>query len=510
MNFISISFGIFLAVTVILYFIVPLKYRWIVLLLASLSFYAFSGKEALVLMLASSFVAYIAARRMEHIYAEELQPEEDKKSAMLRKKKKCHFVLNVALVVILGVLAIVKAARFMPQSVAAYIIVPLGISYYTFSVVAYLADVYWKKHKAESNFFKFTLFVAFFPKILQGPISRYKNLAPQLFEGHTFDYQRFCFGLQLILWGIFKKIVIADHLAIFTDSVFGNWQKNSGSMLLVAAVFAVFQLYCDFSGCMDMASGMSEIFGIELEQNFNHPFFSKSASEFWRRWHITLGTWFKDYIYMPIVVSPRLIKIVQPVKKKCGMRAGKSIMLIVPLLVVWLLTGIWHGTGKPYVVWGLYWGLIIILSSVFEPELKRFTKFLRINVEAGSWKVFQMVRTFFLFCIGRVITIPDDLHATAQILKKFVADFQPWQLMDQTLYGYGLDQREFYLIILSLLLLWVISLIQEKGEMTVRERIANWNIVFRWGFYYIVVAVILIFGVYGPGYDAAAFVYMQF
>ena len=195
-----------------------------------------------------------------------------------------------------------------------------------------------------------------------------------------------------------QKIVIADRLSIFTGNVFEAWQKKSGSILLVATVFAAVELYCDFSGCMDIASGISEMFGIELEKNFRHPFFSRSAAEFWRRWHITLGTWFKDYVYMPIVVSPKLIKMVQAVKKKFGTRAGKSVMLIIPLSIVWILTGIWHGTGMAYVVWGVYWGLLIILSAVLEPEIKSLTKFLRINTETQSWKVFQMIRTFFLFC----------------------------------------------------------------------------------------------------------------
>ncbi len=497
MTFISIEFYLLLVIVAAVYFIVPLKYRWFILLLGSLAFYVCQGIEMLPLMLGASFAGWLFGLCMGKIY------EKDPK-----QKKKAKLFSGIAIVILIGVLAFVKSSRYMPESIAARIIVPIGISYYTFSIVSYLIDVYRRKYQAERNFLKFTLFTAYFPKVLQGPIARYDKLMPQLAEGHKFEYRRFCFGLQLMLWGFFKKLVIADRLSVFTNTVFNDAENMSGSVILVAAIFATLELYCDFSACMDLASGMSQIFGIELEKNFDHPFFSKSAAEFWRRWHITLGAWFKDYVYMPIVTSPRMAKLLQTVKKHLGTRCGKSVMAIVPLAVVWILTGVWHGTGRAYVVWGIYWGAMIIISQIFAPEIKKLNAFLHINIESESWKIFQMVRTFALFSIGRMITIPNNLSTTVLLFRKIVRDFRPWQLVDETLYTFGLDRKNFILVLFLFLLLWGVSMLQEKGSL--RLRISEYNIVFRWMIYYIAIVAIVILGIYGPGYDASSFVYIGF
>ena len=387
-------------------------------------------------------------------------------------------------------------------------IVPLGISYYTFSAIGYLADVYWGKDTAECNFFKLALFLLFFPKILQGPIARHRNLGRQLVEGHAFDYKEFCFGMQLAIWGYFKKMVIADRISIFTDSVYSKYSSFGGAIIVFSTVLAAVQLYCDFSGCIDIAAGVSQMFGIKLEKNFDHPFFSHTVSEFWRRWHITLGTWFKDYIYMPLVVSPRLIRLSGKVRKRFGKRPGKAVMTIIPLAVVWILTGLWHGTGANYLVWGAYWGILIILSTVFAPEIKKAATYFHINTDSTSWKCIQVVRTFLLFCIGRLITIPGDLAVTGQLFKSIFTEPQLWQLFDDTLYAQGLEWKEFVLMLLMIGILWFISLQQRKGS--IREKIAGWNLIVRCFFYASAVIFILIFGIYGPSYDTSGFVYMNY
>ena len=362
MTFLSGIFFIFLFITFILYFLFPLRFRWIVLLAASVVFYLSSGVPQILFILLSSLIVYGAGRWMDAVYARQEKDlkaselsREEKKERKLSDRKRCRGILTVTVFLLLLVLTYCKIGHWligtlqsvMEESAPDWmqVIVPLGISYYTFSLIAYLADVYWRKEKAEKNYFKFALFVMYFPKILQGPISRHKNLAPQLIEGHPFDYTRVCYGLQLALWGYFKKLVIADRLAVFVNEVFGNYMAYSGLIFVVAILLASVQLYTDFSGCMDIASGVSQIFGIELEKNFDHPFFARSAAEFWRRWHITLGSWFKDYVYMPLVVSPKVSKLAQMVKKVFGIRAGKAVMTIVPTGVVWVLTGLWHGTG---------------------------------------------------------------------------------------------------------------------------------------------------------------------
>ena len=483
------------------------------------------GIEALLFIVTASVITYLTARKMNVIYTEcddyiknrELTKDE-KKEWQLCCKRKCKSVLYIAFAFLIGMLLYAKTGRWIVESVYSLlslstenmleVIIPLGISYYTFSAVAYLADVYWRKQKPEENYFKFALFLIYFPKILQGPISRYKNLAHQLTSEHEFNYKQFCFGIQLMVWGYFKKIVIADRLAVVVNEVFHNYENYSGGYFIVAAVFGAIQLYCDFSGCMDIARGFSQALGIELEANFERPFFSRSAAEFWRRWHMTLGTWFKDYVYMPLVISPKLIKIAQSTKVKFGNRMGKAILTIIPSAIVWILTGLWHGTGWNYILWGIYWGTVIICSTVFEPEIKQLTKILKINTATSSWKVFQMVRTFFLFVGGRMLTIPKDINALWEIIKKIFTEFKLEIFFDGSLYKLGLNRANFTLALVTILILWIVSMLQERGS--VREKIAKYNIVFRWTVYYIAVFSIIVFGMYGPGYDASSFVYMQY
>ena len=388
-------------------------------------------------------------------------------------------------------------------------IIPIGISYYCLSLIGYLADVYWKKERAETNCFKLLLFTLYFPKILEGPISRYRNIGKQLVEGHKFDYTRVCFGLQRMLWGFFKKLVIADHLAMIVNTVYTDCQSYTGSILLVAAIFGAVQLYCDFSGCMDIALGVSECFGITLEENFKQPFASRSAAEFWRRWHITLGAWFKDYVFMPLAISPRLMKISSFLRKKLGKRAGKIFLNVIPLAVVWLLTGLWHGTGANYLIWGVYWGLLIILSNVFEPEIRKLTAKLKIDTASPGFHFFQKSRTFGLFVISRIITLPETLEGTWYSIQSIFTNFAPWKLVDGSLYKLGIDRPQFFVTMLAIVFVGFVGSKHEKG-IHIREWIAARPIVIRWLIYYGAIFAILIFGAYGPGYDAGSFVYMQY
>ena len=526
MSLISLEFLGFLLAVLVFYYLFPLKFKWLVLLAGSIFFYVSTGPDGLPYLTAVSVIAYLAALGMQLLNQKQEQyfrnhevDKDEKRKQKARVKKKCKIIcVGASLVIILLLIwAKVGNLEWFHQLTGYFtgenqnvmnVIVPLGVSYYTFSAVAYVADVYWKKDKAETNYLKFALFLFYFPKILEGPISRHKNIGQQLCEGHRFDFKGISFGAQRMLWGFFKKMVIADRVAIVVNEVFGNWEEYPGSILLLAAVFGAFQLYCDFSGCMDIVCGASEMVGVKLEDNFSRPFFAKSAAEFWRRWHITLGTWFKDYIYMPIVVSPRMMKIVQKTGKIFGKRAGKTVMSVIPLFVVWLLTGLWHGTGLAYVAWGLYWGGLIIVSTVFEPEIKKVSAFLHIRTDSASWNFFRMVRTFFIFVVSRIITIPNNLQNTKYILGKIVTDFQVWKYFDGSLFDLGLDRANFLLCFVLLLVLWAVSMLQEKGS--VRERIAGWNIVFRWALYYAAFFAVLIFGIYGLGYDAASFVYMNY
>lgn len=491
-SFISFYFIAFVMILLLLYYLVPRRGRWLILLAGSVLFYSLEGIRPLMIVLLSGVVVYLAGLMMELI---------EKEKRNLRR-----LILFTGVLTLLSVLIFSKC--YMLAEWKFRYIVPMGISYYTFSAIGYLADIYWGKEKAEKNVLKLLLFLLFFPKILQGPIEKHRNLALQLTEGHAFCYREFCFGIQLAIWGYFKKIVIADRAAIFTSAVLSDDTAFGGAMLLIGFALAAVQLYCDFSGCMDIAAGISQMFGIRLEKNFDHPFFAKSAAEFWRRWHITLGAWFKDYVYMPLVISPGLIKLSGKAGKRLGRRAGKAVLTVIPLAVVWLLTGLWHGTGADYLIWGIYWGLLIILSTIFASEIRRLQQILHIDINRQGWKNFQMIRTFCLFCIGRMITIPGDLKITGRIFAKIVKEPCLWQLVDGTLYAQGLDWREFNLLFLGIVVLWIVSLQQRNGS--VREKAANWNLVIRCAFYAGSLIAVLIFGIYGPGYETGTFAYMNY
>ncbi len=525
MSFVSLGFIVATCLLCLIYYIIPKKFQWIVLLVGSVLFYMTYGVKRILFILLASVATYCAARKIDKIYV--YQDEHIKKNGLSGKEKQEYVLLNkkrtkkilmLAVFFLVCMLVYSKTGNWLQKTITGLIfgqeksilplIVALGISYYTFSMIAYVADVYWRKDRAEKNYFRFLLFVIYFPKILQGPISRHNNLAPQFKKEHYFDYKTFCFGAQLAVWGYFKKLVIADRLFLFVGKVFGEIPNCSGAILVVGSMFGALQLYCDFSGCMDIVRGISQVFGIELEKNFEQPFFSRSVAEFWRRWHITLGTWFKDYVYMPIVISPTLSKALKPIKEKWGMKVVKKVMTAIPLAIVWILTGIWHGTGWPYVAWGIYWGGLVIVSMLLESFYKKVLKKLKIKEEAALWRVFQMIRTFLLFCIARLLTIPNSLHATAVIFKKIICEFNISSVLHGNLFYYGLDRLNFIVVVVALLVLFVVSVLQTKGS--VREKIADRNIVLRWSIYYALLFAVIIFGIYGPGYDASSFIYEAF
>lgn len=523
MNFNSIPFLFFFLALLLAYRLIPDRHKWKLILVFSLLFYACSGWEKLLFVLGTSVVVYGAAGKMGSVYQEyekrcreeALSPGERGK-LLPEYKRRCRRILTAVLFVCVGILIYCKFAGKLiyaitdavgtPKSVS--IIVPLGISYYTFSSVGYLLDIYWRKIRPEPAFSKILLCMTYFPHIVQGPISRYNRLLSQLPDLSFPDYERLCMGLQLMLWGYFKKMVVADRLNLFINDVFGDIGSNEGLIFVIVLIFCVFQLYADFSGCMDIVTGISDILGIQLDRNFNHPFFSRSAAEFWRRWHITLGTWFKDYIYLPMATAPGTIRFSQIVKNRFGSRAGKNAATVLCLGTVWLLTGIWHGTGWNYVIWGLYFGVLISCSTVFADQYKKLCLLFRIDTESGCWKAVQVLRTFCLFAIGRLITAPETLKDSAAVVQQMFSSFNPWIFWDGSLYTHGLNQRNFLLAVLSILLLLYVDRLQER--IKIRETIARQNIFLRWSIYYIGIFAVLILGIYGPGYDASSFVYANF
>lgn len=426
MSITSFSFVLFIAALIAVYYAVPKRFQWLVLLAASCIFYLSCGAKNALFVLVTAASIYFAARRLDKLEAQRKQTLAENK-ATWSKEEKAAFknqikarrkaVLILCLVLNFGLMCFFKYFHFALEQLNAIIgvfggdlivdnfsfIIPLGISFYTFQATGYLINVYWGNAKAEQNFLKLLLFVSFFPQVTQGPISEYEQLAPQFFAEHRFSAENYIQGFQRMLWGFMKKMVLANMLAPYVQDVFVNYPEYSGITCLIGAFAYSVQIYADFSGYMDIMCGLCQMLDIKLTENFLRPYFSKSIAEYWRRWHISLGAWFKSYIYYPIAVSKWNMKLGQKVQKRFGKAVAKNLPASIALVAVWFTTGFWHGASWAYIAWGGVNGLFIIFSMWMEPVYERCKSTLRINESAWLWRAFQVIRTFILVTFIKVL-----------------------------------------------------------------------------------------------------------
>lgn len=530
MSVTSLNYFGFVAGLLLLYYILPKKCQWVILLLGSIGFYLTYDVRYSIFLVSSILVTWLLAvliqkrndRQKEELKAEGL--DKDGKAAIrtrYKKKKRRLLVLNIF--ILAGLLYFCKYTNFTLDNIKALskvfgfkfkkpdvsIILPLGISFYTFQAIGYIVDVHMGKVAAEKNPLRYALFISFFPQVVQGPIARYKDLAPQLGSEHKFDFRNIKFGFELMLYGLFKKLVLADRIAIVVSTTLGDWSSFGRYELILAIVLYSVQIYADFSGCMDIITGVAKMFGIDLSKNFDHPYFSKTIPEFWRRWHVSLGTWFKDYVFFPISVSGWCQKINIKTRKAFGAEAGRIITGIIPITVVWFLTGFWHGASWKFIAWGLYHGLLIALGMALGPHLSKLSDKLKIKRDCFSFRLFQMTRTFILCCIGRVFFISNGLKDGFSILGHIISHNDPWVLINGGLFAnMGLDVYDFVIVFLSILTVWAVSMMQERFK--VREKLEEQNLVFRWLIVYAAIFIILIFGMYGKDYVTSDFLYRDF
>ncbi len=523
MNYQSVEFLAFAVGVLFLYYIVPGKCQKYVLLLGNIAFYAIAGLKYIPFLLATMLVTFFAAKAMGKIYEEEAEKIKlckdvsERKQVKAASKKRTKSIVVVALVIGVALLAVCKYSMFFLENLSKFIslpsldtfvfIVPLGVSFYTFMALGYLLDIYWRRYKAEKSFVNYAIFLSYFPHVVQGPIDRYNEFKAQLpLENKIkLDTQRLTSGAQLLLWGFFKKLVIADRLGIFVDAIYDNYTEYHGVILVIATVLYSIQIYADFSGCIDIITGVSEMFGIKLRKNFDHPYFAKGMPEFWRRWHISLGEWFTDYVYYPASVS----SLVKKVKKKSKVKKhAEKFAACYPVVVVWLITGIWHGASWKFVAWGIFHAILIVASVLFEECSAKLIEKLKIRTECFSWQLWQMGRTFFLCCVGRVFFRAPALMASFAIFQRMFMGFGSEFIAEDAIYTYGLDKDQFLFTLLAMAVLLVVDILQE--HMKLRERLAKQNLIFRWGIVLIGIFTVLVFGVYGPGYDASSFIYEQF
>lgn len=489
MSIISLSFVTFLIVVTFLYFLFPKSFQWIILLFASCAFYLSITPRGAIYVLFTVTTIFFGTNWMQKLLDEQkvylkankgFLSKDQKKEYRRSVQKKRKSIMFLVLFINIGLLCVFKYLHFAIDQInivarqfgsanidnSFILIAPLGISFYTFQSVGYLLDVFWEKQIPEKKYLRLMLFITFFPQITQGPISRFDQLSDQLFSEHEFKYHNFAYGAQRILWGYMKKMVIANTFAPCVQDLFLNYSSYSGISVFLGSFLYSIQIYADFSGYMDIMCGFCEVLGIRLAENFERPYFSKSVTEYWRRWHITLGVWFKNYVYYPIGMSNWNRQLAFKVKKKFGKRLAYTIPATIALIIVWLATGAWHGASWAYIVWGLLNGLFIILSIWMEPVYNKLKILFRIKGNSWSWRTFQTIRTFVLITFIKVLpevgSLTEGLGLWKQIfvnhdIPKSFSELFPY--LDLT---YELTVIGFGVAAFCTVLLFVSALLQRK------------------------------------------------
>ena len=479
MDLISKFFILFFACVLIGYYLVPRKTQWLFLLAASLGFYAHAGLSFFPFLCFSILTSYLAGLALE--------------SSTDSKVRK--WVLALAVACNAGILILFKIAHGIPavseilekKNSFLVILFPLGISYYTLQVIAYLVDVYRRTVPAERNLFRYALFVSFFLQIVQGPIPRYSDLSKELYREHSFEYCNLAHGGQLILWGLIKKMVLADRLGVVVSTIFEN--PFAGSEVALALAFFTFQLYADFSGCVDLVRGCAEMMGIRMAENFQHPFFARSIREFWRCWHISLSTWLRDYIYIPLG----------------GSRKGR-IRTWINVLLTFCISGLWHGFTANYLLWGMLHGLYQIAGDVLRPIREKAVRISRTNMNTLGFHLLQSGATFLLVSFSWIFFRAESMKQTKHLLRHLFLNFH-FPTVIQHLYSFNLEREYMNLMFILIVFVLIVEWLQTKGS--VREKIDRQPLPVRWGIYLIGILAVILLGNYGLN-TSGMFLYTQF
>lgn len=530
MSFISLKFALFVIICLGIYYIFPKKTRWVVLLAFSYIFYAICNLKFIVYIVVTTITTFLAGQFIERIavgqkaYIKEHSEltREDKKALKAKNKNKQRVFLWGCVILNVGFLAFLKYAnwglayynyyRLMWFGITDFkylnIIMPLGVSFYTFQSISYIIDIFNAKYKAETNIFKYALFVSFFPQIIQGPISRFNELSETLYSCPDFDFYRIKSGFVRVMWGVFKKLVIADRLSSYVRNVMDLRPYGyEGFYVLLAIFFYSMQIYGDFSGGIDVTIGVAEMFGVKVTENFERPFFSKSISEYWRRWHATLGTWFKDYIFYPLSLWKPFLNLGKWVRNHINDGLGKRVPLYLPLIIVWVTTGMWHGSESRYVVWGLLNCVFVILGTETEGLSEKLIDKYKINVNGFKFKSYRIIKTFWLMSFLRLFDIN---KTTKDAIDAFISVFRGWSSFNiNEVYGtLGLKQEDLIVALVAIVFLFTIEMIQRRGS--IRSRIFKLNSYAQLAIITSFTFLVIVFGYYGLGFDSASFIYGAF
>lgn len=480
MLFNSFAFAVFLPLVFMIYWILPRKCQWMVILISSYYFYMSWNVKYVFLILLTTIISYVTAILLER-----------EKNGNRRK-----LYLSSAFLFCLGVLFFFKYFNFISVTIAdvlrqfsiSYspfmvdVLLPVGISFYTFQTLAYVIDVYKGKVSAERHFGKYAAFISFFPQLVAGPIERTDNLLPQIKRENIFKYEQASYGLKLMVWGFFKKVVIADTLAVYVDMVYNNLYDYKGMILGIATVFFTIQIYCDFSGYSDIAVGCAKLFGINLTSNFKSPYFSSSVKEFWSRWHISLSTWFRDYVYIPLG----------------GNRVSRWRHRL-NLLITFLVSGLWHGAAWTYVVWGGIHGLAQVIENCLVSE-KRCVR------DSGRLWAGRMIAVFLFVSFAWIFFRAQSLSEAVYVIRYIFSGVRhPMQYLRTGCSDLGFAKKTTVVLIGMIGLLGTYDIFSLKYDVI--ECIGRWKIVLRWMLYLVIVLLILFWAPIG---NTSSFIYFQF
>lgn len=508
---------LFLPLVVIAYNLIPQKHRWKVLLIASyIFFWSISGKLLIYLLVTTGLIysCGLWLNKIQNDRNEEIKNADKSQKKIIKQKyvKKQRIILVLNSLVLLGMIVVLKYSKFLGTNINSLFqimnlpiqmpipsfIMPIGISFYTLQAISYIIDVYKEKIKADRNIGRLALFISFFPQIMEGPICRYEETANSLYEGKKTTYKGLTFGVQRILYGLMKKIIIVDRINPLILEIFNSYSNYDGGIMAVGMILYTLQLYMDFSGVMDIVIGIGEIFGVKMPENFRQPFFSKTISEFWTRWHITLGAWFRDYIYYPVCLTDKCKKLTSWGRKKIGNYYGPLLASSIALFCVWICNGLWHGSAWSYIFFGMYHFVLILLGRIIEPLVKKVNNKLHIDNKNFLYIIMQMVRTTILVFVGELFFRAKGLKAGIDMFTNMVSNFSLEQITNGTVLKLGVDIHDFIIIAITVLVIFVISVLKER-EINIRESISKKNIVIRWGLYYALIISIIVFGSYGLG-----------
>lgn len=497
MLFNSVHFLLFFPVVVIVYFLFPPKIRWIWLLAASYYFYMSWNPYYAVLMVLSTVVTYASGILISN----------SNKKGNTRQKRlwiALSFGINLAILFFFkyfgfavdSINSVLAWLNIQPVQVAFDVLLPVGISFYTFQALGYTVDIYREELPAERNLAKYALFVSFFPQLVAGPIERSVNLLSQIKKPTRLNYDNLRDGLSIMLWGLFEKIVIADRVGLIVDQVYNNYKEQgySGVLLAIATVFFAIRIYCDFSGYTDIARGAAKVLGFDLMANFKQPYFATSIRDFWRRWHISLSTWFRDYLYIPLG----------------GNRKGKA-RTHFNTFITFLVSGLWHGANWTFAAWGALHGIYQILGNVLKPARQKVLKVLHINTKPLSYRVVQAVFTFSLVCFAWIFFRAESIGEAFDIIKLIFSSFQLEYLhifADKTLFSLGLTQHTFFLTLFCIGVLFTVNAIRTKTS--VLSLFKRQNIAVQWFLYLLMLFLLLFVAIYDSDVVGQQFIYFQF